>query len=231
MSPCTLAERLRLPAAALAVLAATLVAVIATSSVAGAQGGGVWPTDEFCGRAQSFVTLGTRRPTNLLQARHDAFAAASVTVQPLQTQQHTVTDEATGVARTISCKLAGAEALRAAYGPDAARTDSSCALVNRNTFSAVLASLTPQERARARFGQGKSVAFDRDEMAIDPADWYGPGEPATVDRRGTLRIVSHAWLGPDAGQTVHYCHFIAPEFARRLLLDASLALPATPVKR
>ncbi|NBU24577.1 MAG: hypothetical protein EBS39_02955 [Gammaproteobacteria bacterium] len=228
MSPRTLAERVRIPAAALA----ALIAFTAMSSVAGAQAGGaVWPTDEFCGRAQSFVTLSNRRPTNLLQARHEGFVAAPVSVDPLQTQQHTVTDESTGSARTVSCKLVAAEALRAAYGPDAARTDSSCALVNRNTFSAVLASLSPQERARARFGQGKSVAFDRDEMMAAPADWYGPDEPATVDRRGTLRIVSHAWLGTDAGQAVHYCHFIAPDFARRLLLDASLALPATPVKR
>ena len=228
MSPRTLAERIRIPAAALA----ALLACAAASSIAEAQGGGaVWPTDEFCGRAQSFATLGSRRPTNLLQARHDGFVATPVSVQPLQTQQHTVTDEATGTARIVSCKLAGAEALRAAYGDDAARTDSSCALVNRNTFSAVLASLTPQELARARFGQGKSVAFDRDDMVADPADWYEPGEPATVDRRGTLRLVSRAWLGADAGQTVHYCHFIAPEFARRILLDASLALPATPIKR
>lgn len=214
---------------ALAALAALL---LATLSAAHAQTpGGVWPTEEFCGRAQSFVTLGNRRPTNMVQEGYDKFRGTPVSVQPLQTQQFTVADERTGTARIVSCKLAAAEALRAAYGADAARSDSSCALVNRNTFNAVLAALTPAERARARYDGGKKVAFDRDVMAADVADWLEPGEAATVDKRGTLRLVARAFLGEDAGQRVHYCHLIAPDFARRMLLDGSLQLPATPVKR
>jgi len=30
---------------------------------------------------------------------------------------------------------------------------------------------------------------------------------------------------------VRPCHFIAPDCARRILLDGSLVLPATPIKR
>jgi hypothetical protein len=124
-----------------------------------------------------------------------------------------------------------AEALRGVYGPEAARTDSSCSLVNRNTFNSVLASLTPAERANARFGQGKKVAFDRDTVATSAAEWLEPGELATVDKRGTLHLTSRSWTGTEAGRGVRHCHFIAPDFARRILLDGSLSLPATPVKR
>lgn len=217
---------------AVATSAALFLLVPLTSAPVRAQGtGGVWPTDEFCGRAQSFTTLGTRRPVNVLQPTQERFRDARVSIDPLQTQQHTVIDDGTGTARIVSCKLASAEALRAAYGADAARTDSSCALVNRNTFSVVLASLSAAELARARFGQGKSVAFDRDVMTDDVTGWSEPDDPATVDKRGTLRLVSRAFLGEDAGLKVHYCHFIAPEFARRVLLDGSLTLPATPVRR
>lgn len=216
-----------------AALTATLMAtaLLAAQAARAQSPGGVWPTDEFCGRAQSFVTLGNRRPTNMVQESYDKFRDTPVSVQPLQTQQFTVADEGAGRARLISCKLAAAEALRAAYGPDAARSDSSCALVNRNTFNAVLAALTPAERARARYDGGKKVAFDRDVMAASAADWLEPGEAATVDKRGTLRLVSRAFLGEDAGQKVHHCHLVAPDFARRLLLDGALVLPGTPVRR
>jgi aspartyl-tRNA synthetase len=81
------------------------------------------------------------------------------------------------------------------------------------------------------FGQGKKVAFDRDTVAASSAEWLEPGELATVDKRGTLHLTSRSWTGSEAGRGVRHCHFIAPDFARRILLDGSLSLPATPVKR
>ena len=211
---------------------ATTVALSTASPTALAQGAAApWPTDEFCGRAQGYVTLSNRPARNVLHEGYDSFRAASASVQPLEAQQYTVADEGQGRARLISCKLVTAEALRSAYGADAARTDSSCSLVNRNTFTAVLASLTPAERSAARFGQGKKVSFDRDTVAASAADWLEPGELATVDKRGTLHLTARSWTGADAGRSVRHCHFIAPDYARRLLLDGSLSLPATPAKR
>jgi hypothetical protein len=54
---------------------------------------------------------------------------------------------------------------------------------------------------------------------------------AGARRGGTLHLISRSWTGNEAGRGVRHCHFIAPDFARRILLDGSLALPATPVKR
>ena len=177
------------------------------------------------------MTLASRPARNVLHGGYDSFRDAAASVQPLEAQQYTVADPTTGQAQLISCKLATAEALRGAFGPDAARSDSSCSLVNRNTFTSVLASLTPAERASARFGQGKKVAFDRDTVAASSAEWLEPDELATVDKRGTLHLTSRSWTGSEAGRGVRHCHFIAPDFARRILLDGSLSLPATPVKR
>lgn len=209
-----------------------LAALSAVAPDAYAQGSTApWPTDEFCGRAQGYVTLSSRPARNTLHEGYDSFRDSAASVQPLEAQQYTVADAAQGRARLVSCKLVTAEALRGAYGPEAARTDSSCSLVNRNTFTSVLASLTPAERANARFGQGKKVSFDRDTVASSAAEWLEPGELATVDKRGTLHLTSRSWTGTEAGRGVRHCHFIAPDYARRILLDGSLSLPATPAKR
>ncbi len=210
---------------------ALIAITVPTSGVAQGAATAPWPTDEFCGRAQGYVTLASRPARNVLHGGYDSFRDAAASVQPLEAQQYTVADPTTGQAQLISCKLATAEALRGAFGPDAARSDSSCSLVNRNTFTSVLASLTPAERASARFGQGKKVAFDRDTVAASSAEWLEPDELATVDKRGTLHLTSRSWTGSEAGRGVRHCHFIAPDFARRILLDGSLSLPATPVKR
>ena len=173
--------------AVLAVTALTAITV-PTSGVAQGAATAPWPTDEFCGRAQGYVTLASRPARNVLHEGYDSFRDSAASVQPLEAQQYTVADDAQGRARRISCKLVTAEALRGAYGPEAARSDSSCSLVNRNTFTSVLAALTPAERASARFGQGKKVAFDRDTVAASSAEWLEPGELATIDKRGTLHL-------------------------------------------
>lgn len=225
-------QRRTFSTAALSTAALSMAALLA-STPAAAQGATAapWPIDQFCGRAQGYVTLAGRPARNVLHAGYDSFRDSAASVQPLESQQYTVADEAVGSARIVSCKLVTAEALRAAYGADAARTDSSCSLVNRNTFTSVLASLTPAERSRARFDQGKKVAFDRDTVATSAAEWLEPGELATVDKRGTLHLTSRTWTGTEAGRGVRHCHFIAPDLVRRILLDGSLRLPATPVKR
>lgn len=233
MSP-TYTPHPSLPAALQAALWAVLsAAALLAPSAAHAQGAGnaPWPVDQFCGRAQGYVTLSSRPARNVLHEGYDSFRDAAASVQPLESQQYTVADETAGSARIVSCKLVTAEALRAAYGAEAARSDSSCSLVNRNTFASVLASLTPAERSRARFDQGKKVAFDRDTAAASAAAWLEPGDLATVDKRGTLHLTARSWTGDEAGRGVRHCHFIAPDFARRILLDGSLQLPATPVKR
>ena len=212
--------------------AQSAVALLAPSAAhAPGAGNAPWPVDQFCGRAQGYVTLSSRPARNVLHEGYDSFRAAAASVQPLEAQQYTVADEAPGSARLVSCKLATAAALRATYGAEAARSDSSCSLVNRNTFTAVLDSMTPAERSRARFGQGKKIAYDRDTIVASAVDWLEPGELATVDKRGTLHLTARSWTGEEAGRGVRHCHFIAPDFARRILLDGSLVLPATPVKR
>lgn len=69
------------------------------------------------------MTLAARPARNVLHEGYDSFRDAAASVQPLESQQYTVADETASSARIVSCKLVTAEALRTAYGAEAARSD------------------------------------------------------------------------------------------------------------
>jgi hypothetical protein len=223
-------------------LAAALLCSLAAATAAAQVPSGAWPQKEFCGRAQAFVTGSTPRVTNTVHDGLESFRRSAPIAQPLTTQQYDWPDErgAPRSAMTISCKLVTADRVKAVHGAQAARTETSCEQVNRYTLSAVLASLSPAERERALFGQGKKVRFERDRTQASADAWHSPVELASVDSAGRLRLVAQAWRVdwsdpkqsqlPEDARGVHFCHVIAPDYLRRLLLDASIVLPGPPVK-
>lgn len=223
-------------------LAAALLSTLAASTAAAQGPAAAWPQKEFCGRAQAFVTGSTPRVTNIVHDGLESFRRSAPIAQPLTTQQYDWPDErgAPGSAATISCKLVTADRIKAVHGPQAARTETSCEQVNRYTLSAVLASLSPAERERALFGQGKKVRFERDRPQASAEAWHSPVELASVDSAARLRLVAQAWRVdwgkpkqsqlPEDARGVHFCHFIAPDHLRRLLLDPSIVLPGPTVK-
>ena len=92
--------------AVLAVTALTAITV-PTSGVAQGAATAPWPTDEFCGRAQGYVTLASRPARNVLHESYDSFRDSAASVQPLEAQQYTVADDAQGRARlTIGVRAA-----------------------------------------------------------------------------------------------------------------------------
>lgn len=105
----------------------------------------------------------------------------------------------------------------------------------------MLSSLAPAERERALFGKGSKVRFERDRLLGTPEEWYPPYEMVSVDGSGRLRIRANAlrvdWTDakqaqqPERDRGVHFCHLVAPEYLRRLLLDPSIVLPGPPVRR
>jgi hypothetical protein len=230
--------RLTLPAAFAASLLAGLPATVSNAQ----DTAGAWPQKEFCGRAQAFVTGSTPRVTNTVHDGLESFRRSVPIAQPLTTQQYDWPDDrrAPRSATMISCKLVTADRVKAVHGPQAARTETSCEQVNRYTLAAVLASLSPAERERALFGQGKKVRFERDRPQASAEAWYSPYELASVDAAGRLRLVAQAWRVdwgnpkqaqlPQDARGVHFCHFIAPDRLRHLLLDPSIVLPGPPVK-
>ena len=82
---------------------------------------------------------------------------------------------------------------------------------------------------------------ERDRLLGTPEDWYPPYEMVSVDGSGRLRIRANAlrvdWTDakqaqrPEQDRGVHFCHLVAPEYLRRLLLDPSIVLPGPPARR
>lgn len=225
-----------------AALGAALLLALAFPGARAQSPAAAWPQKEFCGRAQAFVTGSTPRVTNTVHDGIESFRRTAPVAQPLTTQQYDWPDDrgAPRAATMISCKLVTADRVKAVHGPQAARTESSCEQVNRYTLTAVLAGLSPAERERALFGQGKKVRFERDRPQASVDAWYSPYEMASVDSAGRLRLVAQAWRVdwsnpkqaqlPEDARGVHFCHFVAPDYLRRLLLDPSIVLPGPPVK-
>jgi hypothetical protein len=223
-------------------LGATWVAAFATPASRAQAPVAAWPQKEFCGRAQAFVTGSTPRVTNTVHDGPESFRRTPPAAQPLTTQQYDWPDDQgpPNAARMISCKLVSADRVKAVHGPQSARSETRCEQVNRYTLGAVLAGLSPAERERARFGQGKKVRFDRDRPQPSVDAWDAPYEMASVDASGRLHLVAHAWRVdwndakkaslPEEARGVHFCHFVAPDYLHRLLLDPSIVLPGPAVK-
>jgi hypothetical protein len=201
----------------------------------------VWPEAEFCGRAQNYIAGTGLRSTSQVHDGAASFARAAAAVQPLTVHQYTTYDgPGRSGARTISCKLIAAAAIRTAHGEGSAGREATCGQVNRNTLEAVRGALSPAELARATFDKARKVVIDVDATVAGADAAFEPYEFASVDRRGALRIVARAWTDAPPGArgkaaesatTRHHCQFIAPDYLRRLLTDPTIVLPGPAPKR
>lgn len=227
------------PLAMLCVVALGMAGPAATPAHAAAAPA-VWPEAEFCGRAQNYIASTGLRSTSQVHDGRESFARTEPSAQPLTVHQYTAYDgPGRSGARTISCKLVAAAAIRAAHGQGSAGREATCGQVNRNTLEAVRGSLSPDERERARFDKTRKVVVDRDAMVPGPDAAFEPYELVTVDRRGALRIVARSWTdappgtrgkAAEAATSRHHCQFIAPEYLRRLLTDPTIVLPGPAPK-
>lgn len=128
----------------------------------------------------------------------------------------------------VSCKMKTADHLVSEYGAEAAGADIGCSGVNALTLQRVLDSMTPAERRRALFKRGQNVVMETDIMTTMGPIWLEPYAIARLDESGTLRLQAKAmrndWLdprylaAPPQFRGTRYCHLIAPEYLRRLLL-------------
>jgi hypothetical protein len=219
-------------------LLAGMVAVAAV--VAGcASGGQVRPappppmpavaSGRFCAVAQQRMSSTHLEAVNVVHADYDTFVKSKPQVRPLETEEFHWNDEpaARGL-RMVSCKMKTVDHLKAEYGPDSAGEEGSCAGLNAATLETVLAGLGPSERRRLRFDHGRAVRFDPDVITNDGPLWLAPFALASLSADGSLHIASKAmrndWNDPrlkDAPvrfKGTRYCHLIAPDYLKRLLL-------------
>ena len=190
----------------------------------------VVPTlNDYCAAAQKEIASSRVPARNVLMTDYQAFSRASPSVKPLETLQYVgYTDEKRTKARMVSCKLHSAERIRAEYGATAAGENTSCARLNRRTLDAVLLSLTDRQKKKMPFKGTIPVLLDPDEVATNEAQWLESFTMVQTDAGGTLRIRAKSLRAPGtnlrvrstaaAGTGPQYCHLIAPDYLKRILI-------------
>lgn len=182
---------------------------------------------DYCAVAQKEIA-GARVPArNVVVTDPQAFARATPSIQPLETLQFVqYADEKQTRPRMISCKLHSAEKIRNAHGATAAGESSTCARLNRRALDAVMASMTERQKKRMPFKGAIPILLDPDEPAASEAQWLEPFVMVQTDAGGTLRVRAKSWRGDGslrvgskaAAGGRQYCHLIAPDYLKRILL-------------
>lgn len=187
-------------------------------------------TAEFCVAAQTAIVAAKPVARNEIHEDFTAFTKSKPVAEPLMTTQYVwrESSDPRSSPMMVSCKMKTADHLIDVYGAGAASVDIGCSGVNAITLRQVLASLSTQERRGVRFDGGRKVRFDADLVTTDGPVWLAPFAVARIEADGSLHLQAKAmrndWLDPRYAQApvqfrgTRYCHLIAPEYLRRLLL-------------
>jgi hypothetical protein len=193
-------------------------------------------TQEYCAVAQKEIASARVPARNVVVDDYQAFATAAPSVQPLETLQFVqYADDKRTRPRMISCKLHSAERIRASHGATAAGESTTCARLNRRTLDAVMASLSERQKKKMPFKAAIPVLLDPDEQAANESQWLEAFTMVQTDAGGTLRLRAKSLRGeastragssrnPPGGR--QYCHLIAPDYLKRILLG-EVRLPQT----
>lgn len=221
----------RRPVASRAVLAA-LGAALAACAGLGTPGGAsltalaeIPALDEYCLPAQRIVTRTRQRVRLVVHADFDAFVKSKAVIEGPTIQQYNwyATD---GRALGVSCKLKSADHLNLAFGEGTAGPDGLCQDMNRAVYALVAAEVEAPRYREVVFDAGEAVRNDENPGMGGP-DWLAPYTASYVDEAGTLHIATKGFQvdftdprfsgAPERFRGVHYCHFVAPDYLRRLL--------------
>jgi hypothetical protein len=194
--------------------------------------------DRFCSEAQKVMAKTTIEPENVVVVAKDEFGPSKATIRPLSTRQFNVyADEQKTQLTQISCKMKTTDHLRTEYGAGAAGEEGLCADVNRRTLAGVLQGFDAGQRRALRYDGGRAVVFDAEQVTTNGFEWLAPYPIAWQGPDGALHIMAKAqrndWLDQrylDADpkfRGTRYCHFIAPDYLRRILLG-EVAVGTTP---
>lgn len=187
-------------------------------------------TADFCIAAQTAIVAARPVARNEVHEDFTSFTKSKPVADPLVTTQYVRRENNDPQAgpMMVSCKMKTADHLIAVHGVGAAGVDIGCSGVNEITLRQVLASLTRAERRRLRFEGGRKVRFAPDIVTTQGPVWLEPYPLASVGEDGSLQLqakgMRNDWLDPRYAQAppqfrgTRYCHLVAPEYLRRLLL-------------
>ncbi len=188
---------------------------------------------DFCERVQRDLTGTTLKLTNIVYPDYDGFKESKTKIDPIELAQYVVTDAMSPT--RISCKTKTSDHLVDRYGADAAKSDKSCADINRATMDAVYGALTEDEKSKLKIALA-DIVIEPDETVymgshfVSDYDFVYRGPEAKMHVLAKSLYVTWTNLAfkwaPERFRGVRYCHLIAPEYAKRLVLgEAQLPVP------
>ena len=189
---------------------------------------------QFCAEVQQILVPTALTITNVIEPDFEAFKRSKPQADPLTTHQYLSVNQPRGLTQ-ISCKTKTADHLRAVVGPTVAPTpinprqaDRSCRDVHRAMVIALWREASPAERAVAPHPPSR-LMLDADLAYMTGSSWIqSPAEAYLgADQRLHLRAVAlfAAWgdwrwkIMPESFRGNHYCHLVAPEALRELMLN------------
>lgn len=192
-------------------------------------------SDSFCVGVQQALA-GTNLPMrNDVHDTFESFKKSKVSIQPLTIHQFVLFDDS---ARTqplrISCKTKTADQLNETYGANSATGGGAqCRDIHRAIVKSTWNGLTPEERARSADAPNR-ILLDADRNTYMGSRWVSDYDYVYRDAEGRLHLFAKtlhvAWddwrfaWAPDRVRGVQYCHLIAPEHLRRIMLG-EVSLP------
>lgn len=189
------------------------------------------PLAEFCREAQHIIERTDRIGELVVHADAQAFTKSKTSIEPLTIHQYIwYADEAKSRPLMISCKLKSADHLNAAFGAGTAGAEGDCQDMNRLTVERVERSLPADRRGLVVLDPKESVFDEANPGAAGPL-WLKPD--VLAERSADGRLVIHAkgfvvaWNDPrftsldGKFRGVHYCHLIAPDYLRDLLMGTA----------
>jgi hypothetical protein len=191
---------------------------------------------DFCVEVQR-RSAGVSIPVrNIIHTDFAAFVDSKPGIDPLETQQYVeYADAARTQPRRISCKLKSADHIRAVHGAVAAKAIENpnlCREINRAMILEVWRGLDAAARATAAVPPHRFM-LDGDRNEIMGSRWVKPYAYVYAGTGGTVHVLAKAllvnwddwrWkLAPARFRGTHYCHLIAPEYVRELMLGTATA--------
>lgn len=186
----------------------------------------------FCAWAQQQIA-GTSLVANVVtHTSYEDFVSSKASDAPLTVQQYwsNPVPGPDGMPRVVSCKMRTAERINHAQEQEAseanslAKGDQSCDLVNRQVLANQLNRI-PDDQLAVPVG---SLKVDEEDSTYIGPMWLKPWpfQPLSRDDEGVLHIHSRAlyvpfswWIPmPDRFKGGYYCHLIAPDYLRAVLL-------------
>lgn len=200
---------------------------ICVSSTASLAAGQSQITDTFCNTVQTSIMSNTVPAQTMVHPDYEAFVLSKAAIDPLRNEQFTTLGP-DGAPRMISCKMKTPDHIQEFYGEDTVNAEArSCEAINRENIAAVLDSLTAEEQT-ARALSDEDILFGEDISVMTGTSWTAPFDFVTRTDDGKIQIQSKRmqvdWtnllfkMAPERFRGALYCHLIAPEFAKALIL-------------